>query len=89
MHIVSAAGTNLYCKLGEFPVISEYGFVDEPGRWDHWPSGFALTFPDEGGTNGILVVGFAGHHNDFTGWRYAQNILNAMETFIDTVFIGR
>lgn len=56
MHIVSAAGTNLYCKLGEFPVISEYGFVDEPGRWDHWPSGFALTFPDEGGTNGIIVV---------------------------------
>ena len=56
MYITSAAGTNLSCKLGEFPVISEYGFVDEPGRWDHWPSGFALTFPDEGGTNGIIVV---------------------------------
>lgn len=56
MHIISAAGTDLRCKLGEFPVISEYGFVDEPGRWDHWPSGFALTFPDEGGTNGTIVV---------------------------------
>jgi 2,5-dihydroxypyridine 5,6-dioxygenase len=56
MYITSAAGTNLSCKLGEFPVISEYGFVDEPGRWDHWPSGFALTFPDEGGTNGTIVV---------------------------------
>ncbi|MDW5443033.1 2,5-dihydroxypyridine 5,6-dioxygenase [Polaromonas sp. SM01] len=56
MHIVSAAGTDLRCKLGEFPVISEYGFVDEPGRWDHWPSGFALTFPDEGGTNGTIVI---------------------------------
>lgn len=56
MHIISAAGTDLRCKLGEFPVISEYGFVDEPGRWDHWPSGFALTFPDEGGTNGTIVI---------------------------------
>jgi len=56
MHIVSAAGTDLHCKLGEFPVISEYGFVDEPGRWDHWPSGFALTFPDEGGANGTIVI---------------------------------
>jgi 2,5-dihydroxypyridine 5,6-dioxygenase len=56
MHIVSAAGTDLRCKLGEFPVISEYGFVDEPGRWDHWPSGFALTFPDEGGANGTIVI---------------------------------
>lgn len=56
MHIISAAGTDLRCKLGEFPVISEYGFVDEPGRWDHWPSGFALTFPDESGTNGTIVI---------------------------------
>lgn len=56
MHIISAAGTDLRCKMGEFPVISEYGFVDEPGRWDHWPSGFALTFPDEGGTNGTIVI---------------------------------
>lgn len=56
MHVVSAAGTNLRCRMGQFPVISEYGFVDEPGRWDHWPSGFALTFPDEGGANGTIVV---------------------------------
>lgn len=56
MHVVSAAGTDLRCPLGEFPAISEYGFVDEPGRWDHWPSGFALTFPDEGGANGRIVI---------------------------------
>src|SRR5690606_5385348 len=48
MHIVSAAGTDLRCPLGEFQPIAEYGFVDEPGRWDHWPSGFALTFPNDG-----------------------------------------
>jgi len=56
MHVVSAAGTDLRCPLGEFPVVSEYGFVDEPGRWDHWPSGFVLTWANEGGANGTIVI---------------------------------
>ncbi|NDZ17924.1 2,5-dihydroxypyridine 5,6-dioxygenase [Variovorax sp. WS11] len=56
MHVVSGAGTDLRCPLGQFPAISEYGFVDEPGRWDHWPSGFVLTFPDEGGASGRIVI---------------------------------
>ncbi|MFL9927262.1 2,5-dihydroxypyridine 5,6-dioxygenase [Herbaspirillum lusitanum] len=56
MHITSAAGTDLRCPLGEFPVIQEYGFVDQPGRWDHWPSGFVLTWPNERQTNGTLVI---------------------------------
>ncbi len=56
MHIMSDAGTDLRCHLGEYPVIREYGFVDEPGRWDHWPSGFVLTWPDERKTQGTLVI---------------------------------
>ena len=56
MHVVSGAGTDLRCPIGQFPAISEYGFVDEPGRWDHWPSGFVLTFPDEGGASGRIVI---------------------------------
>jgi 2,5-dihydroxypyridine 5,6-dioxygenase len=56
MHIVSAAGTDFHCPLGEFEPIAEYGFVDEPGRWDHWPSGFALTFPNEGQAYGRIVI---------------------------------
>jgi 2,5-dihydroxypyridine 5,6-dioxygenase len=56
MHITSAAGTDLRCPLGEFPVIQEYGFVDQPGRWDHWPSGFVLTWPNERQTRGTLVI---------------------------------
>nr|WP_315597155.1 2,5-dihydroxypyridine 5,6-dioxygenase [uncultured Cupriavidus sp.] len=56
MHVISQAGTDLRCPLGEFPAISEYGFVDEPGRWDHWPSGFALTWPNEKGANGTIVL---------------------------------
>ncbi len=56
MHVVSDAGTDVRFPLGEFSPISEYGYVDEPGRWDHWPSGFVLTFPDEGGSNGRIVL---------------------------------
>ncbi|WP_028219633.1 M29 family metallopeptidase [Paraburkholderia oxyphila] len=56
MRIVSGAGTDFRCPLGEFEPIAEYGYVDEPGRWDHWPSGFALTFPNEGGAHGRIVI---------------------------------
>lgn len=56
MRVTSRAGTDLRCALGQYPVVQEYGFVDEPGRWDHWPSGFALTWPDEGASNGRIVL---------------------------------
>lgn len=56
MHVTSAAGTDLRCPLGEYPAIQEYGFVDEPGRWDHWPSGFALTWPNERVSTGKVVL---------------------------------
>jgi 2,5-dihydroxypyridine 5,6-dioxygenase len=56
MRVSSKAGTDLRCPLGEYPVGVEYGFVDEPGRWDHWPSGFAFTFPNEGGASGTIVL---------------------------------
>ena len=35
-------GTKLTYRLGRYPVITEYGYTDEPGRWDHWPSGLHL-----------------------------------------------
>ncbi len=56
MRVTSDAGTDLVCPMSEFPAIAEYGFVDEPGRWDHWPSGFALTFPNEGQASGTIVI---------------------------------
>jgi 2,5-dihydroxypyridine 5,6-dioxygenase len=56
MHVTSRAGTDLRCPLGQYPAIKEYGFVDEPGRWDHWPSGFILTWPNERQANGRIVL---------------------------------
>lgn len=56
IRVTSKAGTDLRARLGEFPAIREYGFVDEPGRWDHWPSGFVLTWPNEGQSNGKVIL---------------------------------
>lgn len=56
MHITSEAGTDLHCALGEYPLLEEYGYVDAPGRWDHWPSGFLATWPNEGTGQGRVVL---------------------------------
>ncbi|WP_242124730.1 2,5-dihydroxypyridine 5,6-dioxygenase [Sphingobium sp. Sx8-8] len=56
MRVTSASGTDLTCPLGQYPAVMEYGFVDEPGRWDHWPSGFVLTWPNEQATSGTIVI---------------------------------
>ena len=56
MHISSEAGTDLHLDLGDFPLLTEYGFVDEPGRWDHWPSGFLATWANEGSASGKVVL---------------------------------
>ena len=56
MTVTSAAGTDFRCSLGAFPVLTEYGYVDAPGRWDHWPSGFVATWPDEGTAEGVIVI---------------------------------
>jgi 2,5-dihydroxypyridine 5,6-dioxygenase len=56
MHVTSDAGTDLTVDLGEYPVLTEYGLADEPGRWDHWPSGFLATWPNEGSATGTVVL---------------------------------
>ena len=56
MHVTSSAGTDLHLELGDFPLLKEYGFCDEPGRWDHWPSGFLATWANESSARGRIVL---------------------------------
>lgn len=56
MRVTSKAGTDLTVRLGQFKPVAEYGFADEPGHWDHWPSGFITTWPDEGSADGRMVI---------------------------------
>ena len=56
MHVQSAAGTDLKVALGEYPCLIQYGFADEPGRWDHCPSAFIAIWPTEGSAQGTVVL---------------------------------
>jgi 2,5-dihydroxypyridine 5,6-dioxygenase len=56
LRVTSAAGTDVVYELGSFPVMTQYGYTDTPGRWDHWPSTFLFTNGDEDGVDGKVVV---------------------------------
>ncbi|MGD9942308.1 MAG: 2,5-dihydroxypyridine 5,6-dioxygenase [Burkholderiaceae bacterium] len=56
MRVSSRAGTDLRLTLGRYPTLPEYGFADEPGHWDHWPSGFISTWPLDGSAQGRVVI---------------------------------
>ncbi len=56
LRFTSAAGTDIVYRLGQYPVISEYGYTNEPGRWDHFPSGFSFTQGDDGAVDGVVVL---------------------------------
>jgi len=56
MRITSPHGTDVSYTLNTYPTLCEYGCTDEPGRWDHWPSGFVFTGGDDDGVNGKIVV---------------------------------
>ena len=56
VHVTSKAGTDFTYRCGEYPVMSQYGMADEPGRFDHWGVGLLHTFPNEGSANGRVVI---------------------------------
>jgi 2,5-dihydroxypyridine 5,6-dioxygenase len=56
LRFTSDAGTDITYRLGQYPVISEYGYTFEPGRWDHFPSGFSFTQGDDGAVEGVVVL---------------------------------
>ncbi len=56
MHITSPAGTDVTYRLGAYPIMTEYGYTDQPGRWDHWPAGMLLTQGADDGVDGTVVL---------------------------------
>jgi 2,5-dihydroxypyridine 5,6-dioxygenase len=56
LRFANAAGTDVTYRIG-YPVKSQYGFVDAPGAWDHWPSGgMVITGGEDDGVDGRVVV---------------------------------
>ena len=56
VRVVSDAGTDLAYTCGEYPVMTQWGFADERGHFDHWGAGHIHTFPNEGSTHGTVVM---------------------------------
>lgn len=54
--VTSPAGTDFRCAIGQYPVLKQQGFVDRKGGWDHWPSCFVATWPNEGSAAGTIVI---------------------------------
>jgi len=56
MRITSRAGTDVIYKIGMYPTVSEYGYTDQPGRWDHWPAAFVFSGGADDGVDGQIVL---------------------------------
>jgi 2,5-dihydroxypyridine 5,6-dioxygenase len=56
MRFTNKTGTDIVYQLNQYGPMTEYGFTDTPGRWDHWPSGFVFTGGDDDGVDGNVVV---------------------------------
>ena len=56
LRFTNRAGTDVTYRIG-YPVKAQYGYVDSPGQWDHWPSGgMVLTCGEDDGIDGTVVV---------------------------------
>ena len=36
--------------------MTQWGYADEPGHFDHWGAGHIHTFPNEGSAHGTVVI---------------------------------
>jgi 2,5-dihydroxypyridine 5,6-dioxygenase len=55
VRVTNGAGTDFQYECGEYPVMTQWGYADEPGHFDHWGGGHIHTFPNEGSANGTVV----------------------------------
>ncbi len=56
LRFTNAAGTDVRYRVDGQPILTEYGFTDTPGRWDHWPGGFLATLARDGEVSGRVVM---------------------------------
>lgn len=56
IRLESDSGTDAWFDKTDAPVIEQWGFTDQPGRWDHWPGAFQYTAPTEGVGDGVIVI---------------------------------
>ena len=85
VRVVSDAGTDLHYSRGEYPVMAQWGFADEPGHFDHWGGGHLHTFPNEGSANGTVVI----QPGDIVILPYCRYVQDAVRLEIRDGFVTR
>ena len=62
LRFTNDAGTDVRYELKQFSgtppecILTEYGYTDTSGRWDHWPSGFLASMGTARGVEGRVVM---------------------------------
>ena len=56
LRVTNESGSDLLYELGQMKPFCQYGYTDEPGRWDHFASNHVVHAANEGGVNGTLVL---------------------------------
>lgn len=73
IRVVSSAGSDFTLRKDGRKGMYQCGIADEPGRWDHWPSGLVTCAPLEDSAEGIYVIE-PGDAMLFPGdWRHARD----------------
>jgi len=56
LRVTSPWGTDVTYRLGKYRVAAQYGFTDEPGRWDAWPGAFVYSAAYDDGVDGTVII---------------------------------
>jgi 2,5-dihydroxypyridine 5,6-dioxygenase len=56
LRVISDAGTDVTYEIGQLGHVYQYGFADEPGRWDHFASALVGTVGTDDGVEGTVVL---------------------------------
>src|SRR5579872_2211852 len=56
VRVTRPGGTDFSYECGEYPVMTQWGYSDEPGHFDLWGAGHIHTFPNEGSAEGQVTI---------------------------------
>jgi 2,5-dihydroxypyridine 5,6-dioxygenase len=56
VRVTRGDGTDLTYECGDYPVMTQWGYADEPGHFDLWGAGHIHTFPNEGSAQGSVTI---------------------------------
>lgn len=85
VRVTSESGTDFTWECGEYPVMTQWGYADEPGHFDHWGGGHIHTFPNEGSANGRVVLA----PGDIVILPYCRYVVDPVELTVENGYITR